>query len=137
MTRMHVLALAALAAGLAGCTSLREIPRGQYADLAERRNVRLVTQDSLTYEFDYVNVRNDSLIGYRRQDVEGPIDQYATVQMPLIEVAKLSVRGLDWYRTGLIGGGVVLAIVARGLTKNDEPIQPGDTGGGPGGGRVP
>jgi hypothetical protein len=128
---------AALAALLgAGCTSLREIPRSQYAEVPQHKHVRLVTQDGLTYEFDFVSVAGDTLTGFRQQDVSGPAEQYATVEVPLAEVTKLSIRSLDWYRTGLIGGGVIAALVARGLAdSNEEPAEP--NGGGGGGGRVP
>jgi hypothetical protein len=120
-----------------GCTSLREIPRNQYAAQPERKNVRVMTRDSLRYEFDFINVQADTLVGYRRRDIEGPADEYATVRVPLDEVAQLSSRRLDWYRTGLVGGGFIAALVARGLAGSaDKPITPGDGGGG-GGSRVP
>ena len=61
-----------------GCSTLREIPRGEYASVAERKNVRLTTREGLHYELDFVKVQGDTLIGYRRQDVEGPIDEFAT-----------------------------------------------------------
>jgi hypothetical protein len=115
----------------AGCTSLREIPRSEYASQPERRHVRVSTRDSLNYEFDYINVEGDSLIGYRRLDIPGPVEEYGTVRMPLDDVAKLSARSLDWYRTGLIGGGVVAALVAKGLSKSDNnPPTPENSGGG-------
>jgi len=118
-----------------GCTSLREIPRSEYAASPERKDVRLLTRDGLRYEFDYVSVGGDSLVGYRHRDVEGPAEEYATVRVPLDDVAQLASRRLDWYRTGLIGGGVIAALVARGLTgsnNNGEGPIPG--GGGKGGG---
>src|SRR5437867_9380651 len=74
----------------AGCTTLREIPRSQYASQPERRHVRLVTRDGLVYEFDYIQVSSDSLIGYRRRDVEGPAEDYGSVSMSLEEVNRLS-----------------------------------------------
>ena len=121
----------------AGCTSLKEVPRTEYAAVPERRHVRVETREGLRYEFDYVNVQADSLYGYRRRDAEGAIDQFSTFKLPLDEVARLSQRSLDWFRTGLIGGGVVAAIVAKGLSNsnNSNNTPPDDSGGG--GGRGP
>ena len=119
----------------AGCTSLREIPRNQYAAKPERKNVRLETREGLVYEFDYVQVAGDSLTGFRRRDIEGPFDEYGQLAVPLDQVAKLSARGVDWYRTSLIGGGVIAAVVVAGLSasNNNNPSQGGGGGGkGPG-----
>ncbi len=120
-----------------GCTSLREVPRSEYAAAAERKHVRVVTREGLVYEFDYVAVSGDTLIGYRRQDNETAFEEFATMRVSLDEVTKLSARRLDWYRTGLIGGGVLAALVARGLASDaTEELGPVEGGGGPGG-RVP
>jgi hypothetical protein len=116
----------------AGCTTLREIPRSQYASQPERRHVRLVTREGLVYEFDYIQVSGDSLIGYRRRDVEGPAEEFALVGLPLEEVQRLSARSVDWYRTGLIGGGVIAAFVAKGLTESSDKPEGGGGGGGGG-----
>lgn len=130
------LALAAWVAG--GCTSLREIPRGDYAARPERHDVRVEMQDGRVFELDLMKVDADTLVGYRRRDVEGPFDEFGTVRLPLSEVSRLSVRGVDWYRTGLIGGGVLAAVVAAGLSgsKSSSPAPPPSGAGGPGG-RVP
>jgi hypothetical protein len=116
----------------AGCTTLREVPPSQYAAVPERKHVRVVTRDGLRYEFDYVSVQGDSLYGYRRRDSEdGPLDQYSNFKLPLEEVSRLSQRSVDWFKTGLIGGGVVVAIVAKGLSNSkEEPAPDGDSGGG-------
>lgn len=122
--------LAACALWLAGsgCTSLREIPRGEYGAIPERKDVRLVTRAGLKYEFDYVRIEGDTLLGYRRKDVEGPIDEFGTMRVALDDVGGLEARRLDWLRTGLVGAGVVAVVVSAGLIKNR-----GDQGG-PGGG---
>lgn len=117
----------------AGCTSLREIPRSQYAARAERRNVRLETREHLLYDFDYIQVAGDSLVGFRRRDSEGPIEDFGRLAIPLDEVAKLSARGVDWYRTGVIGGGVIAVVVAAGLSNSNNGSQGGTSGGGKGG----
>ena len=114
-----------------GCTALREIPPSQYAVAPERRHVRLVTHTGLSYEFDYVKVAGDSLLGYRRRDVGGPAEDYATLAVPLEDVARLSERGVDWYRTGLIGGGVLAAVVAAGLSAKSDNGSENSGGGTP------
>jgi len=121
---------------LTGCTSLREIPRSDYTALAERKNVRLWTQEGLEYEFDFVRVENDSIIGYRRQDVEGAYDDYVVFGLPLAEVARLSARRVDWARTSLVGGGVLAAVVAVGLSTSD-PAPASQSGSGIGFPRIP
>jgi hypothetical protein len=98
------------------CTSLREIPRGDYAARPERRDVRVHTRDGLVYEFDYVHVQRDSLFGFRRRDVEGPGDEFARVPIALEDVDVFASRSIDWYRTGLIGGGVLAAVIVGGLS---------------------
>jgi hypothetical protein len=135
MRRGHVSRIGVALGGLLvfGCTSLREIPRSEYAAVSERRHVRLVTRDGLVYEFDYVTVSGDTLTGYRHQDTPGAIEEYATMNVALEEVQKLSKRSIDWTRTGLIGGGVIAAFVVKGLN-DDEPPPPSSD---PGGGRPP
>ncbi len=114
-----------------GCTSLREIPRSEFGAQPERKDVRVVTHDGLVYEFDVAKVQGDSLLGYRRRDVEGAVDEFATVRMALDDVDHLEGRGLDWYRTGLIGGGVALAVIVGGLSvsRNSNNGDPSSGGG--------
>lgn len=114
-----------------GCTALREIPRSDYAALPERKHVRVTTREDLVYEFDYVRVEADTLRGFRERDTEGPVTDLATLPIPLDEIASLSVRAVDWYRTGLAGGGVVAAVAAAALAhSNKSNPKPGDSGGG-------
>lgn len=116
-----------------GCTSLREIPRSEYASVPERQNIRLETQDGLEYEFDFARFGDDSLTGFRRQPVEGVVDNYAMFSLPYGDVRKLSSRRVDWYRTGLLGGGMLAAVVVAGLSTRGNENDPGDnsTGGRP------
>src|SRR5205823_5164643 len=107
-----------------GCTSLREIPRSDFSVAKERRDVRVETRDGLIYEFDFARVRNDSLIGYHRRDLEGSTDDFATVDIPLGEINHFSSRGVDWFRTGLIGGGALAAVIVGGL--NASARNPSD-----------
>lgn len=119
-----------------GCTSLREIAPTEYAAEPERKHVRVETREGLVYEFDYARVEGDSLIGFRQRNVEGPFEEYATVRMALEEIQRLSSRSVDWYRTGLVGGGVLAAVVAAGLGSAAASDDDDPSSGGGGGGRV-
>jgi len=117
-----------------GCTALREIPRAQYAAEPQRDHVRIVTRDGLLYEFDYATFREDSLVGYKRRDTESHVEDYASLGVPLEQVAAMSTRQVDWVRTGLVGG-VGLLVVLVGAYKASQSSNGG--GGGTGGGGRP
>ena len=132
MIRSRGLALTVLLAWLAstGCMTLREIPRGEYAVKAERKAVRVETHDGLLYEFDYATVSGDTLTGFRsRPDVEGTIEEVAAVRIPLDNIDRLSSRELDWRRTSLVGGSVVLVALIVGLAKVAADNSSGNAGG--------
>jgi hypothetical protein len=99
-----------------GCTALREIPRSDYVARAQDRPIRVLTREGLSYELDEAKIEADTLVGYRRRDVQGPIDEFDTLRLPLDQVATISARRIDWYRTGLIGGLSMAAIVAAALS---------------------
>ncbi|MBI1798087.1 MAG: hypothetical protein HYR73_00170 [Candidatus Eisenbacteria bacterium] len=120
-----------------GCSSLREIPRTEYAAQETRKDVKVETRDGLVYEFDEVTVAGDSLVGTRRRDVEGPVDEFATLRLPLDEISHMRARGVDWYRTALIGSGALAAVVVAGLTASHNSDSGSSSSGGGGGGRVP
>jgi len=115
----------------AGCTSLREIPRSEYAARPERKHVRMQTNDGLIYEFDFVQVQGDSLVGYRQRDVPGSFEEFGSVKISLHDVRSLSTRSVDWYRTGLIGGGMLAAVVVAGLSSSGDSSGEGSGGTGP------
>jgi hypothetical protein len=111
--------LAVLAWGAAsGCTTLREIPRGDYGGAEERKHVVVETQEGLHYEFDSAHFGGDTLTGYRQRDTEGAFEEVATVAIPLDTITKLSARRVDWYRTGLVGGASLSAIVLTALARH-------------------
>lgn len=119
----HVLMLLAWTAG-SGCTALREIPRTEYVARVKSRPVRVVTREGLSYELDAAKIEADTLVGYRRRDVEGPIEEFDTLRLPLDEVATISARRIDWYRTGLIGGLSMAAVVAVALSRHGSAATP-------------
>jgi hypothetical protein len=136
MHRVGSAGLAILLLASTGCTALREIPRREYAARSERHNVAVDTRDGLHYDFDYVKVTSDSLLGYHRRDNEGSFEEFDAVPLPLEAISKFSARRVDWYRTGLVGGAGVAAAVFGAIAHNKgggEPttIDPGGVKGGP------
>jgi len=121
----------------AGCTALRDIPRNDFTGRDERKDVRIETSDGLVYEFDFVKVRDDSLVGYKRRDVEGPVDDYATVPLAIAGVSRMSARGVDWKRTSLVAGSAVAVLVLVGLTVSASQSNSTSSSGGGKGGGVP
>lgn len=106
-----------------GCTTMRELPRPDYAARPERHGVRIETREGLVYDFDRATFDPDSLTGYRvRSEAEGPLDEVAVVHVALDDIEHMRTRTVDWYRTGLVGGGVLAGVLAVGLAqaaKND------------------
>ncbi len=113
----HALVLLAWLAGT-GCTALREIPPTEYTARVHDRPVRVVTREGLSYQLDEAKVEGDTLIGYRRRDVEGPVDEFDTLTLPLDQVASISARRIDWFRTGLVGSISLAAVVAAGMSRH-------------------
>lgn len=122
--RIHRALAALLCLFATGCTALREIPRSEYAGRPERRNVAVDTQDGLHYEFDLVRVSGDSLVGYRRRDIQTAFEEFDSLPIPLESIAKFSSRRVDWYRTGMIGGAALAAIVTAALARRGSSAPP-------------
>jgi hypothetical protein len=113
-----------------GCTALREIPRGEYAAQPQRDHVRVVTSDGLLYEFDYATFGADSVVGFKRRDVESRVDEYASLGMPLALVANMATRQVDWVRTGLVGGVILLGVLVGAYKASQAANGGNDSGGG-------
>lgn len=100
-----------------GCTTMREVPRGELAAESHRKGVRVFTRDSLVYTFDWATFDAESLTGYReRAELEGRLEEISVHRIALDDVQRLTARHVDWYRTSLLGGSIVVAAVAAGLT---------------------
>ncbi|NOT34026.1 MAG: hypothetical protein HOP12_07640 [Candidatus Eisenbacteria bacterium] len=117
-----------VAALLGGCTSLREVPREQFAVSAERRDVQVLTLDSLRYEFDVVRFSADSLTGFRRREADAPIELYDWHALSFGDVQRISTRRTDWYRTGLFALGLAVGSVTYLLTQRSDEGPTGDGG---------
>ena len=108
-----------------GCTALRELPRGEYAAQVERKNVRIETAEGLRYEFDYARFGEDTLTGFKRREIEASrFEEFDAVALPLERVSKLSVRRIDWMRTGVIGGAALGVVLVQALRGGDEETAP-------------
>src|SRR5512141_1757144 len=110
----RILTALAFTAGT-GCTTLREVPRMDYAARVPEKPVRVTTRQGQEYEFEKASIQADTLVGFQRREVEGPIDEYVTVRLPLDDVTGIRARRLDWFRTGMIIGVGVVAVGAAGL----------------------
>jgi hypothetical protein len=126
----------------AGCSSLVQVPRAEFASQPIRKNVLIRTQTGQQYAFDRAEFTADSLIGTGFQertvlasDGQPQIEEVAsTVRLPLDGVVSLSEKRRDWGRTAKWGLGVGAAaafVVAVGVAKPD------DDGAEPGGGKGP
>lgn len=103
-----------------GCTSLREVPRTDYASETQRKAVHVETRDGLKYDFDYATYDPDSLTGYHtRDEAEGPLEEVAVVHVALEDITRMRTRRLDWVRTGLVGGGIIAGVIAVGLARSN------------------
>lgn len=118
-------ATAIVCLGACGCSVMKELPRDQYAAVPERHQVRVDLRSGEHHEFDRVEVRGDSLTGYERMDSdsEGSFEEFRPVRLGFEDIGKISIRSVDWYRTGIVGGlalGVVLAIVLTQTSKGSS-----------------
>ena len=110
--------------GCAGCTTLRELPPASYANVPERKHVEVDTKDGQHREFEFARFGSDSLVGFLPGLQESEFQEYREVAIPFDSVAKLSVRRVEWYRTGLNGGATLTAVVLTALGRHQATPAP-------------
>lgn len=124
------LALAGAVLVSEGCSAFREIPPADYAARPSRDNVKVTLRDGRTFEFDSARIEADSLKGYSRRDDTGIIEEYDTHVFALADIGALSARRIDWYRTGLVGGVSLAAVIAAGIAVHARSNPTGSSGDG-------
>ena len=115
MHRNNIYAWVLLTAWIAGtgCTTLREVPRSEYAARPQRDHVKITTNEGLDYEFDYVRVDEDTLVGYRERDNDDPVPDIATLSVPFVVIS--GMWGMNFERIPLHGQphGFLLMVVIQ------------------------
>lgn len=127
-----------------GCSSLAQVPRGDFAAVPERRAVLVHTDAGEQYSFDRATFTADSLtgVGYQQRTVlladgQPSVEEVATeVRLPLDRIVSLQEKRRDWGRTakwGLGAAGAAAFVIAVGTNAiNDDGAKPGGgKGGGP------
>jgi hypothetical protein len=125
-----------------GCSSLAQVPRGEFASIPVRKGVLVRTVDGEQYSFDRAVISADTLtgVGYQQRTVvekdgQPSVEEIATeVRLPLERIASLQQRRRDWGRTakwGVGAAGAAAFVIAVGTSSGD------DDGARPGGGKGP
>lgn len=125
-----------------GCSSLAQVPRGEFAAAPLRKGVLVRTTDGDQYAFDRALISADTLtgVGYQQRtivqaDGQPSVEEVATeVRIPLERIASLQQKRRDWGRTarwGLGAAGAAAFVIAVGTNSADAPPAK------PGGGRGP
>ena len=111
---------------LVGCSTVRQL---EYREIlgAETGRATVLTRSGVTYEFESVTARNDSLIG--SYSIVGVPHSLA---LPLAQVDRVEVKQTDSGNAVLLGiaGAAVIAFVASSLADSD--LDEGRTYSGPG-----
>lgn len=141
MKRLPAILVVSSLAVATGCSSLAQVPRGEFAAAPERRSVLVRTSDGEQYSFDRAVISADTLtgVGYQQRTViqadgQPSVEEIATrVSIPLERIASLQQKRRDWGRTakwGLGAAGAAAFVIAVGTNSGDEP--PANPGGGRG-----
>jgi hypothetical protein len=135
-----ILVVATLA--VTGCSSMAQVPRGEFAAEPVRKGVLVRTTEGEQYSFDQAAISADTLTGtgYQQKTVlsadgQPSVEEIATqVRIPLERIASLSEKRRDWGRTakwGLGAAGAAAFVIAVGTSSGEDPPAK------PGGGRGP
>jgi hypothetical protein len=120
-----------------GCSSLAQVPRGEFAAAPERRGVLVRTMDGEQYSFDRAVINADTLtgVGFQQRTViqadgQPSVEEIATeVRLPLERIASLQQKRRDWGRTAKWGAGAAGAaafVIAVGTNaRGDDGARPG------------
>ena len=144
MKRLPTLVVVSALAVASGCSSLAQVPRGEFASIPVRKSVLVRTSDGEQFAFDRAVISADSLTGtgYQQRttvmaDGEPSVEEVVTeVRLPLERIASLQQKRRDWGRTarwGLGAAGAAAFVVAVGTNAiKDDGAGPGPgKGGGP------
>jgi hypothetical protein len=127
----------------AGCSSLAQVPRGEFAAVPVRKGVLVRTTDGEQFSFDRATISADTLtgVGYQQRTVvladgQPSVEEIATeVRLPLERILSLQQKRRDWGRTakwGLGAAGAAAFVIAVGTNAAEDEAAPGGgKGGGP------
>lgn len=112
MNRSSLLAAAVIV--LSGCSSYREVPRGDLVSGSSQENVRVATVEGFEYKFERVEVAADTLFGFYPVTVErvGPgkqiwyEDSLRRQAIALAQVARIDLVRRDPLKTAIWGASI-------------------------------
>lgn len=142
MKRLPAILVVSSLAVATGCSSLAQVPRGEFAAAPLRKGVLVRTSDGDQYSFDRALISADTLtgVGYQQRtivqaDGQPSVEEFATeVRIPLERIASLQQKRRDWGRTakwGLGAAGAAAFVIAVGTHAAEEAAAR------PGGGKGP
>jgi len=102
---------------LAGCSSIREVPRSDLTADAEFENVRVATLDGFEYRFVRVEAVPDTLVGFYTATLERSNERkeiwfediLQRHKIPMSRVAKIELVRKDPLKTALYGATLLAA----------------------------
>ena len=103
---------------VSGCATMRELPREQFAARPERRHL-VVEAGGQRHRFARATFGPDSMVGYPRRP-RGTDGTAGGVRLGLDDVSRIEGRQVDWYRTSLLGGLAVGALLAALLSRSND-----------------
>jgi hypothetical protein len=142
--RLPTLAVVSALAFASGCSSLAQVPRGEFASVPVRKSVLVRTSDGEQFAFDRAVISADTLtgVGYQQRTVvladgQPSVEEVSTeVRLPLERIASLQQKRRDWGRTakwslGAAGAAAFVIAVGTNAVEDDGAGPGGGKGGGP------